>query len=167
MPEKEMSLREMTLKGLRSVHAQLLATLEDTPSKPVVERKLAEAFQRKEEAIGELCDRMEGNLRAQQELYLSAFKEQFIAITDKIVAACKQSGDISSFERELKQAQTSGLDEFDQQSELFAESWRLELARETTVIARKFYDEAHRIIMEGVMADEAMANLDRGSSPKN
>jgi hypothetical protein len=167
MSEEEMSFRDMTLKDLKSVHIQVLSTLKDTPSKPVVQRKLEEVFRREEKAIGELCDKMEGNLRTQQESYVSAFKESFIAITDKIATACKQSGDLSSFELELKQAQTSGLDEFDQQSELFAESWRLELARETTVIARKFYDEAHRIIMEGVMADEAMANLDRGSSPKN
>jgi len=166
---EQMSFRESTLEGLRSILSQMLAMLEDTPAKPIVVRRITEAFQREERAIGELCDTTERRLRAQQEEYLSAFKESVNKATDKIFAGLKQPVGLGSFKQELDQLKQamSGSNELDEQNEKFVEKLMLEFGQEATTIVNKFHREALGIMSEGILADDAVVHLDPKSSTKH
>ena len=168
MPE-QISFRDETLKGLKLVFSQMLAMLEDTPAKPIVVRRITEAFQREERAVGDLCDTTERRLRAQQETYLSAFKESVNAATDKIFAGLKQPVGLGSFKQELDQLKQamSGSSELDEQNEKFVEKLMSEFGQEATVIVNKFHREALGIMSEGILADDVVVHLDPKSSTKH
>ena len=169
MSGQEMSFRESTLEGLRFILSQLLATLEDTPSKPIVVRRITEAFQREEKAIGDLCDTTECRLRAQQEIYLCKFKDSVEAATDKIFGGLKQPVGLSSFKQELNQLKQvmSGSSELDEHYEKFVEELMSEFGQEATAIVDKFHREAIGIMSEGILADNAVVHLDPDSSTKH
>jgi uncharacterized damage-inducible protein DinB len=141
--------------------------LRDTPSKPVVERRLTEAFYREVEAMGELCDKMETRLRVQQESCLSAYRQAVDEVVVRALKGVRQPSDLEVFEREfneLKQSQIASLSAMTKEQEKFIEEWRLEFARETSAIIRKFHREGIGILAEAILADDATEYLDPDSS---
>jgi hypothetical protein len=172
MSGQGMSLRDSVLETLRLFFTQLMATLEaleDTPSTPIVARKLTEAFHREEEAMGKLCDEMEARLRAHMESYLSTWKDAVNASVDEIKYGMKQSADFGSGRQHLDKINQTmpALSEINQQHEMFVERLRMEFGRESAAIINKFRAEADSILTESYLADVAIISHNPNRSPKN
>jgi len=165
------ALRLGVLHELRVVFDQFIRAIPESPARSVVIRKLHEVYERQEVAMGQLCDLMESKLLNEKESYLAAYKKVIDQAADAILDKVRRTpGDPNFFEKELaalKRLEVPDLKEVDDQHERFIESWKRDLKEETTRILNAFSEEAKRIMVEGVLADDVTEHLDTDKSPKH